>query len=43
MAVLAYSWTAIGRQRGGNRSEQRLYRYAVMHLVGRKHLIFRVG
>ncbi len=32
-----HSWTAIGHQRVGNRSEQRLYRYAVMHLVERKH------
>lgn len=30
------SWTAIGHQRIGNRSEQRLFRYAVSALVERK-------
>lgn len=33
------SWTAVGHQRIGNRSEQRLFKYAIERLVERKHPI----
>jgi len=33
------SWTAIGHQRMGNNAEQRLFKFAVMSLVERKHPI----